>query len=192
MSKRYGFIIDQERCIGCDACTIACKIERQGSQGFIKVETQNSNQKDAPTGDFPQLSMIFLPKLCNHCGDPPCLQSCPVDAIVKREDGIVVIDELECIGCKDCVDACPYGVMYFNDDRNLAEKCNLCCHRIDEGKKPFCMICCEGQAVYFGDFNDPKSKVTQYIDENEVFRLKTELGTHPIIYYSPPRPKKRL
>ncbi|MEJ2248511.1 MAG: 4Fe-4S dicluster domain-containing protein [Candidatus Lokiarchaeota archaeon] len=192
MSKRYGFIIDQERCIGCDACTIACNIEREGSQWFIKVETQNSNQKDTPTGKFPKLDMIFLPKLCNHCEDPPCLKSCPVEAISKRNDGIVVIDEEKCIGCKDCVEACPYRVMYFDENRSLAEKCNLCAHRIDIGLKPFCAVCCEGQAIYFGDFNNPKSKVSRILSENKLFRLKVELSTNPIIYYSPPKPKNYL
>ena len=85
MSKHLGLVIDQERCIGCEACTVACKIENEGFGYWIQVETQNVSQKDTPAGKYPNLEMKFVPRLCNHCSNPPCVEVCPNDALVKRE-----------------------------------------------------------------------------------------------------------
>lgn len=191
MSKRYGLLIDQERCIGCDACTVACKIENKGRFGYIKVITQDGPQKDVPSGVFPELKLIFKPILCNHCEFPPCVEACPVDAIRKRDDGIVIIDEISCTGCKSCSEVCPYDVIYFKEN-DIAQKCNLCASRIDEGLEPFCVLCCEGQAIFFGDLNDPNSSISKKITSGNSFRLKPEKGTHPAIYYLPPMPKREL
>jgi tetrathionate reductase subunit B len=192
MRKRYGFVIDQERCIGCDCCTVACRLEHNADMGYITVYTENSDLRDDPNGNFPDLHISWIPKLCNHCEHPPCLKACPVEAIYKREDGIVIIDEDLCDGCRACVEACPYGIIYFNENETLAEKCNLCAHRIDKGLEPFCAVCCEGQAIYFGDFNDPNSKVSKWKERDGIFRLKEELGTNPIVYYTPPMEKREL
>lgn len=192
MSKRLGIVIDQERCIGCEACSIACRIENETPNFWINVETQDGMQKDTPKGTFPNLTIFFLPKLCNHCENPPCVDSCPVDALTKREDGIVLLDKYECTGCQVCLTACPYEIIIFNDKTNLAEKCNLCSHRIDEGFEPFCVICCEGQAIHCGDLNDPNSKVSLMISQRKGFQLKPEEGTNPSVFYCPPKPKRRL
>ncbi|MBD3255656.1 MAG: 4Fe-4S dicluster domain-containing protein [Candidatus Lokiarchaeota archaeon] len=192
MNRKLGFVIDQERCIGCDTCTVACRLEHDSPQGFIKVQSQIKGQKDVPLGDFPDLTLNFTPKLCNHCENPPCLEACPVSAIVKREDGIVLIDDELCEGCQSCVEACPYKVIIFNVDINVAQKCNLCAHRIDKGLDPFCVLCCEGQAIYFGDFNDPQSKVSKLALQDNLFQLHPEFGTNTSIYYSPPREKRPL
>jgi Fe-S-cluster-containing dehydrogenase component len=120
------------------------------------------------------------------------MDACPLDAIEKRADGIVIIDEQLCDGCKACVSACPYNAIAFNEESGIAQKCNLCAHRIDKGLEPFCALCCEGQAIYFGDFNDPSSRVSNLLKENNLFRLKEDLGTNPIIYYSPPMKKRDL
>jgi len=191
-SKQLAMVIDQERCIGCEACSIACKIENNTTDYWIKVETQGGDVKDTPGGNFPNLTMNFLPKFCNHCGNPPCVDSCPEDALQKRDDGIVVLDKELCTGCQSCLTACPYNIIVFDDDNNLAEKCNFCVHRVDQGLEPFCVICCEGQALYFGDMNDSNSRISNLISEKNMFQLKTEEGTNPNVYYIPPRPKKNL
>jgi Fe-S-cluster-containing dehydrogenase component len=192
MSKRLGIVIDQDRCIGCEACSIACRIENNTSYFWINVDTLGGQDKDTPKGDYPNLQLHFLPKLCNHCEFPPCIDSCPVNAITKREDGLVILNQDECTGCKTCLNACPYNIIIFNEEKSIAEKCNLCSHRIEEGLEPFCVICCEGQALIFGDLNEPNSRISQLILVRKAFQLKSDDGTNPSIYYCPPRIKQCL
>ena len=192
MNKRLGMVIDQERCIGCEACSIACRIENNTINFWIKVETRGGTQKDTPKGKFPNLEMDFLPKLCNHCNNPPCVESCPTEALIKREDGLVILEKDLCTGCKACIDTCPYNIIILDEGNNIIEKCNLCAHRIDLELEPFCVICCEGQALYFGDLNDPNDKISKILSERQGFQLKPEEKTDPSIYYCPPRPKRRL
>ena len=192
MEKKFAIIIDQERCIGCEACTVACKHENGGVQGYIRVATQNTAEKDTPAGVFPNLRMTFLPALCNHCERPPCEDVCPPAAISSNENGIVLLNEEACDGCQNCLDACPYGAIVFNEAKGKAEKCNLCLHRIDQGLEPFCVICCEGQAIHFGDFNDPGSHVSKLLMAGNAFCLKPEAGTKPAVYYCPPKEPRGL
>jgi tetrathionate reductase subunit B len=190
--KKFGMVIDQERCIGCEACSIACKIENTTFDYWIKVETLGGATKDTPGGNFPNLTMDFLPKLCNHCESPPCVDSCPEDALQKRDDGIVILNPESCTGCQSCLTACPYNIIVFDNGTNLAGKCNFCVHRVDQGLEPFCVICCEGQAIHFGDLNDSNNSVSKSVSEKNSFQLKPEEGTNPKVYYIPPLPKKRL
>ncbi len=192
MTKRLGMVIDQERCIGCEACTVACKLENHGIHGWIWVETQNVFGKDTPEGRFPDLRMTFFPQLCNHCENPPCVSACPDDAIAKRKDGSVFLEEVKCDGCRICLEACPYDAIFFNPEKDKAEKCNLCAHRIDEGLEPFCVICCEGQAIYFGDLNDPASWVSQLVSNQATFQRDPGKATNPSIYYRPPKHPRGL
>ena len=192
MKKRFALVIDQERCIGCEACTVACKIENKGTERWIRVITEKVVQKDTPQGRFPDLKMSFLPRLCNHCDDPPCVDACPLEALTKREDGPVVLDDERCDGCRICMEACPFGAIFYNRESDKVEKCNLCVHRIDKGLEPFCVICCEGQAMFFGDLNDPAVKAAQIVDDKEPFQLKPEEGTDPSVYYCPPKEPRGL
>ena len=192
MNKHLAIVIDQDRCIGCEACSVACRIENNTQLFYINVETQGGENKDTPQGKFPDLNLNFLPKLCNHCENPPCEESCPVNAIIRRDDGIVFLDRDLCTGCRACLEACPYGIIVFNENTNIAEKCNLCSHRIDNDMEPFCVICCEAQALFFGDLNDPNSKVSQLVSQRDTFRLKIEENTNPSICYCLPKPKRRF
>ena len=187
MNKQYVLIVDQERCIGCEACTVACRNENNGALGYIRVSTLNASQKDTPAGVFPNLRMIFLPTLCNHCEHPSCAEACPLDAITKKDNGVVVLEEEICDGCQTCLGACPYGAISFNDKKDKAEKCNFCRHRIDEGLEPFCVICCEGQAIHYGDLNDPESNVSKLLQTGDGYTLKPDAGTMPSVYYLPPK-----
>lgn len=191
-STNYGMIINQERCIGCEACSVACQVENNSTEFWIKVETQGGIEKDTPRGKYPNLTLNFLPKLCNHCSNPPCAEVCPVEALQKRDDGLVILDQKLCTGCKACIEACPYNAIAFNEENNLAEKCNLCVHRIDDGLQPFCVICCVGQAITFGDLNNSADSISQLRLKKTNFQLRPELGTNPSIYYLPPRPKREL
>ena len=192
MKKRLGLLIDQERCIGCEACTVACKIENQGAKGWIRIKTLNVAQKDIPQGRFPDLKMHFLPQLCQHCEQPPCIEACPIEALIKHEHGPVTLDKDKCDGCQTCLDACPYDALIFNNETHKAEKCSLCSHRINQGLEPFCVICCEGQAIYFGDLNDSNSRVAKIIAARETFQLHPDEGTGPGIYYCPPKAPRGL
>lgn len=126
---------------------------------------------------------FFVPKLCNHCSRPPCVQVCPVGATYRTEDGVVLIDQDYCIGCRYCVQACPYGARYFNEELGVADKCTWCYHRITKGLKPACVeVCCHGARV-FGDLNDPESDISRFLRDNRVEVLKPEIGTHPNVYY---------
>ena len=185
-------VIDQERCIGCEACTVACKNENNGMQGHIRVATLDTPQKDTPAGVFPDLRMIFRPALCNHCEHPPCADACPLGAITKKDTGAIILDESACDGCRTCLDACPYGAIGFNAEKDKAEKCNFCSHRTIEGREPFCLICCEGQAIHFGDLNDPESSPSKILKAANGYRLKPEEKTEPSVYYLPPQAPRGL
>ena len=193
MSPRLGLVIDQERCIGCETCTVACNLENGSTTGpWIRVETVGSEQKDTPSGCYPDLRMVFLPRLCMHCAYPPCVEACPTDALWKRVDGLVLLDDSKCNGCGVCVEVCPYKAILCSPKTGIAEKCHLCYHRIDKGLEPFCATCCEGQAIQFGYLDDPASNVSQLVARGNAFTLMTEADTEPSVYYCPPRAHKRL
>ena len=193
MSKRYGIVIDLERCIGCHTCTIACKLENGIEEGsWLNVETVGGDGMDTPRGEYPNVKMHYLPKLCMHCDEPPCLDACPLEAISKRDDGIVLIDNEKCDGCEACIAACPYGVILLNREKNVATKCTLCAHRIDKGLEPFCVICCETEAMYFGDIADPESRVSKLIASGKAYVLQPEADTGPAIHYCPPMAPRKI
>src|SRR4030042_1932766 len=186
MSKRYGLVFDLDRCMGCVGCRIACKVEHSLDKASgIRVDTIGGPHPDTPGGKYPNLSMHYLPVPCMHCSNPPCIDACPEEAIYKRQDGIVLLDEEKCNGCQACIPACPYGVLIYNTERDIVQKCSLCAHRIDQGLEPFCVLCCETEAMFFGDLDDPASDVSQIILRKGASILHPEMGTKPAIYYCP-------
>ena len=193
MAKRYGLVIDQERCIGCHACTVACKVEHAIDEGsWIKVETVGGASMDTARGKYPELTMCYTLHFCQHCANPPCRDACPVEAISQRPDGIVLIDKDKCNGCRACLDACPYDAISFNEESNLAEKCTLCAHRIDQGLEPLCVACCEGEAMRFGDLADPSSEPSKLLARRPGYTLKPEAGTKPGVHFCPPLPHRKV
>ena len=186
MSKRYGLVIDQERCIGCHTCTMACKVENGIEPGsWIHVSTIGGDGMDTAGGRFPDLRMNYQPTPCMHCAEPPCIDACPLGAIYRRDDGIVLVDADKCDGCEVCLSACPYDALHFNPATNLVGKCSLCSPRVDQGLEPFCVICCEGEALHFGDLADPESEVSKLVAAKNAFVLLPEQGTDPAVHYIP-------
>ncbi|MFH1140802.1 MAG: 4Fe-4S dicluster domain-containing protein [Chloroflexota bacterium] len=187
MAKRFGLVIDQERCIGCHACTVACKLENGIETGsWTHVETVGGAEMDTASGTFPHLSMYYTLRFCMHCANPPCLDACPTEAIYKRDDGIVLIDAEKCNGCLACVPVCPYNALTYNEGSGVVEKCTLCSHRIDQGLEPFCVLCCEGNAMLFGDLEDPDSAASRLVTERQGQVLEPDMGTRPAVYFCPP------
>lgn len=183
MGKRYGMVIDLDRCIGCHTCSMACKAEHGIQEGsWITVDTIGGEHMDTPAGIYPDLKMSYLPKSCMHCAEAPCMEACPSGAIVKRDDGIVLIKE-ECDGCQMCLEACPYQVIFWDEANNVAKKCDFCHPRVDEGEVPYCVRCCETEALHFGDLNDARSNVSKLIKKKEAYNLLPETGAKPSVFY---------
>jgi len=177
--KQYGMVIDVRRCIGCHACTVACK-----SEFDVALGVNRSWVEYVEKGVYPNVGRSFLPRLCNHCSEPPCVYVCPTNVTYKRkQDGIVVVDQGLCIGCKYCVQACPYDARYLDPYTGWADKCDFCIHRVSQGVEPSCVSTCVGGARIFGDLNDPESEVSKLIAENRVTVLRDEMGTFPNVYY---------
>lgn len=177
--KQYGMVIDSRRCIGCHACTVACKSEFDVPLGVNRAWVEYVEK-----GTYPYVSRSFLPRLCNHCSEPPCVPVCPTNATYKREqDGFVVVDQGLCIGCKYCVQACPYDARFLNPVTGWADKCDFCAHRVEKGLDPSCVNSCVGGARIFGDLTDLESEVSKLVAENQVTVLRREMGTFPNVYY---------
>jgi len=186
---RYAMVIDTRRCSGCQACSIACKTEFGVPIGGVRSWVEHIE-----TGTYPKTERRMLPRLCNHCSEPPCVDVCPVeDATYKREsDGIVVVDDTKCNGCAKCVQACPYDARFMNPFKGdpvktkgngVADKCDFCVHRIAEGIVPSCVNTCPGKARVFGDLNDPNSEVAKLVEEFDTTVLMRDKKTKPSVFY---------
>lgn len=184
--KQYTLLIDLDRCIGCKACQVACKIENNVDLGVF----WNRVMAMGPVGQFPNLEYFYFPKQCQHCEEPLCVNVCPTGATYKTEDGIVLVDKDKCFGCQYCDWACPYGVRTKNPNTGMVEKCILCAHKdLEHGEKPACVISCEGNCRYFGDINDPSSEIARYYAQHadRAFKVHEEFGTKPSVIYLKPR-----
>ncbi len=175
---RYGFVIDQRRCIGCHACTVACKEENQVPLGAFRTWV-----KYVERGTFPHTRRYFAVLRCNHCDSAPCVTICPTRALYRRNDGIVDFDNARCIGCKSCMQACPYDALYIDPSTRTAAKCNYCAHRLEVGLEPACVIVCPEQAIIAGDLDDPGSRIAQLVGREPVQVRKAEQGTRPKVFY---------
>ena len=198
---RWGMVLDLTRCIGCNACTVACKIENgtPPDHYWARVYTEE-------TGTFPDVQTTYVPALCNHCADAPCVTVCPTGASFQRDDGIVLVNQDTCIGCRACMTACPYAARFYlrkgvleagyHSERTAFEdskweaftegtvtKCTFCAHRVDDGLEPACVITCPTDARIFGDLDDPDSKPSTLIRERNGQQPLAELGTNPSVYY---------
>lgn len=175
---RYGFVLDQNRCIGCHACTVACKEEHLVPIGVFRTWV-----KYVEKGEFPHTSRHFGVMRCNHCDTAPCIEICPTKALYRRTDGIVDFDNRRCIGCKGCMQACPYDALYIDPDSNTAAKCNFCAHRIEKCLEPACVIVCPTQAIVAGDLDCPSSSVSRMVATEKVSVRKPHKGTNPKLFY---------
>jgi tetrathionate reductase subunit B len=178
-TKKYGMVIDTNRCIGCHGCTIACKSENNVPEGVFRSWVMQIIK-----GKYPQVKNHLLPRLCNNCEDAPCLNDCPTGATYRTpEDGVVHVDREKCVGCHTCVLACPYNSRFINPLTGTADKCDFCYHRITKGLLPACVDACTGKARIFGDMNDPQSEVSLYLAKYPVQGLRTYLDTKPKVHY---------
>jgi Fe-S-cluster-containing dehydrogenase component len=200
----WGMGVDIHRCIGCNKCVEACKAENNVPQepfyfrtwierysikadGDVQVQclsTQPPRGEDTPNVDPNVLRTFFVPKLCNQCAHPPCVQVCPVGATFQTEDGVVLVDSTYCIGCRYCIQACPYGARFLNPDTHTADKCTFCYHRITKGLQPACVEVCPTQARIFGDFKSEESRLARFERMNEVSVLKPDMNTQPKVRYA--------
>jgi tetrathionate reductase subunit B len=180
------FVIDVGICNGCYSCQIACKDEHVGNDWTPIAKPQPDTGQfwlklnEYIRGTVPKVKMHYIPLICQHCDKAPCIPACPIKGVIyKRDDGLVIIDAEKCTGCKACVDACPYGAIYFNDDLNIAQKCTGCAHLLDGGewKVPRCADSCPTEAIKFGEEKDFKDLIAKA----EV--LKPESKTKPRVYY---------
>jgi Fe-S-cluster-containing dehydrogenase component len=196
---RYGMVIDLDSCIGCNACTMACKAEHATPPGVFWRKVLEKE-----VGRYPAARRVFLPVMCNHCAKPPCMDVCPSGATWKRDDGIVMVDYDLCIGCRSCMEACPYDARTFNEDLGtyypggertpyesakqdfydgVVMKCNFCVERVDQGRRPACVQSCPTQCLYFGDLDDRDSDVSRMVAEKNARGLLPEKGTGPSVFY---------
>ena len=174
----YGFVIDNRRCIGCHACSVACKAEHEVPLGVARTWV-----KYIEKGEFPQTRRTFTVTRCNHCEDAPCIEICPTTALFKRRDGIVDFDSRRCIGCKACMQGCPYDALYIDPQTETAAKCNFCAHRVEVGLEPPCVTVCPTQAIVAGDLEDASTRIAQIVGRIPLQVRKPEKGTRPKVFY---------
>lgn len=178
--------LDLERCIGCHACSVACKVENNVSLGHFRTKVYYHDwQSQNPVTAKPMMKRAFLPTLCMQCEDAPCLKACPNDAIERGADGIVRIVEADCDRSRDCIKACPYGALHIDPVAQIADKCDFCSHRLDAGLEPACVESCPADVFAFGDLNDPASKVSVFNARHRgsLSVLKPEEKTRPVVQY---------
>jgi len=179
-TKQYVMVVQVAKCIGCQACTVACKFQNNVPDHQYRTRTVS----DGPVGKYPKVSMTFVKEACQMCQDAPCVKVCPTKASYYNEDGVVLIDDYKCVGCKYCITACPYEARFINKETKAADKCSFCYEdRVSKGLKPACVSTCVGGALAFGDLNDPESEAAKLLAEMKGEVKNPEYGTKPSVYY---------
>jgi len=202
----WAFVVDYQRCIGCGKCAVACKLENNVpiephfNRTWVERYVITDHEEvlvDSPDAGFhgfhddlaekyPGVKVresYYIPKLCNQCDNPPCVQVCPVSATYKLKDGVILVDRKRCIGCRYCIQACPYGARFLDPRLRTADKCTWCYHRITKDLLPACVEACPVGARIFGDRGDPESRVSRILREQKVYVLKPDLKTRPRVFY---------
>ena len=196
----WGMTIDIEKCIGCGNCVRACSAENSVPDGFFRTWIERyevpsgldeNPRVDSPDGGIHGFSpspktaakRFYVPKLCNHCADSPCVQVCPVGATFVSPDGVVLVDQKYCLGCRYCVQACPYGCRYIHPEKNTVDKCTLCYHRITRGLTTACCEACPTGARQLADLKDPADPVHEFLRNNKIQVLKPHMATHSKTFY---------
>ena len=195
---RYAMAIDLRTCIGCYNCQIACKDEHVGNEFMPTTKSQPTfghfwrgidevEREISPT----KIKVDYIPTICQHCEDAPCIKEAKEDAVYQRPDGIVIIDPAKAVGQKQLVESCPYGVIFWNEAENLPQKCTFCAHLLDDGwEEPRCVQTCPTSCNYFGDLDDPESKISKFLAENEAEIYRPDLGLKTQVFYvGLPKPK---
>lgn len=190
--NNFTMIIDVNKCIGCGKCVVACKIEnkvpmdlpisRTWIEGYFDHKKLVMNTKENPFLNIKAEKSLFVPKLCNHCSNAPCVNVCPVNARFYTKEGVVLVDKETCIGCKYCINACPYGATFVNPEEKVTDKCTFCYHRIKRSLRPACVLVCPTRARIFGELHE-SSEVYKILRTRRVSVLKPESGTNPRVFY---------
>jgi tetrathionate reductase subunit B len=176
--KQYALVIDSRRCINCKACIVACRAENGVPLGKNRLWIGEEHR-----GTWPQISASFEPEQCHHCARPSCVRVCPTGASWKREDGVVLVNGSDCIGCRYCIVACPYNARFSREDLGIAEKCTYCVERLDRGQPPACVETCPSRVRIFGDLNDPDGNLARILNTRQHRVKKPETGNDPQIFY---------
>jgi tetrathionate reductase subunit B len=178
MSRRLAMVIDAARCIHCAACIVSCKAENGVRDGHSRNRVTETER-----GVYPRLTVSMVPAQCMQCDDAPCVRVCPTGASFRAASGVVLINTDDCIGCRYCVEACPYDARYFDPESGTVDKCTFCLHRVDAGLEPACVTTCPTRTRAFGDLLDESSEVARIVaDDRGEVRLP-EAGTHPKVFY---------